>query len=417
MNTNEATSGTAERTAGRVNTTFSPGALLRHAMLYGSDTFAPRGGVTANLPPACPPELFARFLSREHALTQRGNYSFSVLEFELQRDAAHSGLATTLEHVVTSHIRETDIAGWLRRSCLGVILPATSAPDAERLVERIAQALPPHVTPLRHSAYEYGPASFADGGPRNTPGTPPPPAPPVPTHARLLARIPRWKRLLDIVCSSLALVVLTPLFIVLILAIEIVSPGPFLFRQERIGHLGRRFQCLKFRSMRVDTNSDAHREHVLNLLRSDAPMTKLETLGEDPRLIPLGRVFRATGLDELPQLINVLAGDMSLVGPRPCVPYEFAQFKPWYRMRCLTPPGLTGLWQVNGKNKTTFEQMMRYDVRYAKSRSLHLDLAILLRTPGVVVSQLNGVAEDRLSTRYSENMAVSAQPQHRGAAA
>jgi lipopolysaccharide/colanic/teichoic acid biosynthesis glycosyltransferase len=179
------------------------------------------------------------------------------------------------------------------------------------------------------------------------------------------------------------------------------SPGPVLFRQRRVGCRGREFTCYKFRTMRVDADTTSHRGHTTQLINSDAPMTKLDAR-RDPRLIPFGAALRATGLDELPQLINVLRGEMSIVGPRPCLPYEYDLYEPWQRRRLEAVPGLTGLWQVSGKNRTTFSQMVRLDIEYAERASLWLDLKILLMTlPALWRQCLDMCAPNRNETASS----------------
>jgi len=171
------------------------------------------------------------------------------------------------------------------------------------------------------------------------------------------------------------------------IGIKVVSKGPVLFRQERIGYEGKKFLCYKFRSMRCDADIRLHKEHLRQLMDSGTPMVKLDQRN-DPRLIPLGSLFRASGLDELPQIFNVVRGEMSLVGPRPCTSYEYEQYQPWQKVRFTVLPGLTGLWQVTGKNSTTFEQMVQLDVLYGKHLSLKQDLGILARTFQVVIKQL-----------------------------
>jgi lipopolysaccharide/colanic/teichoic acid biosynthesis glycosyltransferase len=169
--------------------------------------------------------------------------------------------------------------------------------------------------------------------------------------------------------------------------ILLVSPGPLLFRQERIGYRGRRFMILKFRTMNINAETRVHEGYFERLMQIDCPMTKLDR--EDGRLIRGGRPLRALGLDELPQLFNVLRGEMSLVGPRPCTPHEFARYQPAQRERVNAPPGLTGYWQVNGKNKTTFSQMIAMDIFYSEHMSLWMDLSIMLRTlPAIAVQVL-----------------------------
>jgi len=139
--------------------------------------------------------------------------------------------------------------------------------------------------------------------------------------------------------------------------------------------------------MRVGADSAVHKSHLHSLMNSQAPMKKMDVEG-DPRLIPLGAVVRSSGLDELPQIINVLRGDMSLVGPRPCVPYEYEEYRPWQKERFNGLPGLTGLWQVSGKNRTTFDQMIHLDISYLRSKSIWLDLGIMLRTVPALLQQV-----------------------------
>jgi exopolysaccharide production protein ExoY len=170
-----------------------------------------------------------------------------------------------------------------------------------------------------------------------------------------------------------------PLMLGIALLIKLVSRGPVFFKQERVGFLRRRFFCYKFRTMQVDANTEVHQRHLKDLMETNKPMIKMDSTG-DPRLIPFGQFLRATGLDELPQLLNVLRGEMSLVGPRPCIVYEFNNYSVDYHPRFDTPPGLTGLWQVSGKNRTTFTEMMRLDIQYVRHRSLWLDIRIMVRT-------------------------------------
>jgi lipopolysaccharide/colanic/teichoic acid biosynthesis glycosyltransferase len=202
-------------------------------------------------------------------------------------------------------------------------------------------------------------------------------------------QIPSWKATLDILCILLSLPLWLPLVLFLTVWMKLASPGPVFFRQERVGYRGKRFMILKFRTMKVNVETRTHECHLEQLMNADVPMTKLDAAG-DPRIIRGGRILRATGLDELPQLFNVLRGEMSLVGPRPCTPHEYKSYKGWQRERVNAAPGLTGLWQVNGKNRTTFNEMIQMDVSYANNMSLWLDLAILLRTfPALMAEVIN----------------------------
>lgn len=216
-------------------------------------------------------------------------------------------------------------------------------------------------------------------------------------------RVPLWKRALDILCVFVTSVVWVPLWLLIALFVKVVSPGPVLFRQERVGHLGKRFLCLKFRTMRLNADTGVHQRHLHHLMTSNQPMKKLDGAG-DNRLIPGGVWLRSLGVDELPQLINVLRGEMSLVGPRPCVAYEYEMFHPRHRGRCDTLPGLTGLWQVNGKNRTTFERMMELDLAYVEQKSLLLDLKIMACTAPAILIQ---VWEAKTSVKQSSTARCS----------
>ena len=208
-----------------------------------------------------------------------------------------------------------------------------------------------------------------------------------------LTGLPAWKRLLDIILILVFAPLLLPLMLFVALIIRIVSPGPALFRQERVGYLGRKFTCFKFRTMVVNADTSIHQGHLNRLMDSNTPMKKLDSTG-DPRLIPCGLLLRSLGLDELPQIFNVLRGDMSLVGPRPCVPYEYENYTPRHRQRFEAVPGLTGLWQVSGKNRTTFEKMIDFDIYYARNKTIWMDLKIIFKTVPAVLSQTREVTEE-----------------------
>jgi lipopolysaccharide/colanic/teichoic acid biosynthesis glycosyltransferase len=172
-----------------------------------------------------------------------------------------------------------------------------------------------------------------------------------------------------------------------LLITTIASRGPIFFRQERVGFQGRRFLLYKFRTMHVSASAAPHQEHFSHLMRSNVPMQKLDARG-DKRLIPGGWLLRASGLDELPQIINVLKGEMSIVGPRPCIAYEYQCYSEWQRNRLKAMPGLTGLWQVSGKNRTTFDEMVHLDIAYADTLSLAGDIRIMLRTLPALCAQI-----------------------------
>jgi lipopolysaccharide/colanic/teichoic acid biosynthesis glycosyltransferase len=199
----------------------------------------------------------------------------------------------------------------------------------------------------------------------------------------------RLERVIDLVVATAALVVLAPLLAVLAVVIRATSRGPALFRQERVGRHGERFVCFKFRTMYEDNDDAIHRDYVRRLLTEERPPEGGEAgvykLAHDPRVTPVGRWLRRTSLDELPQLFNVVGGDMSLVGPRPALAWEVDLFEPHHLKRFDVKPGITGLWQVSGRSRVSARDALDLDVAYVEQRSLAVYLAILARTPAVLV--------------------------------
>jgi lipopolysaccharide/colanic/teichoic acid biosynthesis glycosyltransferase len=206
-------------------------------------------------------------------------------------------------------------------------------------------------------------------------------------------KIPVWKRLMDIIGAILGLILLFPVMLAIAILIIIVSPGPVFFKQIRIGNGGKPFQFWKFRTMKVNADTCTHQNYLADLINgcnetddSGKPMAKLDP--EDAQIIPFGKFLRNTCMDELPQLINVLRGEMSLVGPRPPIPYEVKEYLRWHNGRFDIVPGMTGLWQVSGKNRLTFKEMIRLDIRYTRSISIWSDLKILFKTPMAIIDHL-----------------------------
>lgn len=226
-----------------------------------------------------------------------------------------------------------------------------------------------------------------------------------------VASIPSWKRALDISCCLLAMPFLGVVALFVATLTSLTSPGPIFFRQERVGYRGRRFKLYKFRTMHVSAETTSHQNHFAELVRSNTPMQKLDARG-DARLIFGGWLIRASGLDELPQIINVLLGDMSLVGPRPCIPYEYEQYSKAQRERFNAAPGLTGLWQVSGKNRTTFEEMVQFDIEYSRTQSLWLDVKIMALTLPALLIQISDVRKAKRNARTSEATVFQNSPIH-----
>lgn len=208
--------------------------------------------------------------------------------------------------------------------------------------------------------------------------------------------LPFWKRAIDVACCLIALPFLALAALWAFFITTTASRGPIFFRQERVGYMGRRFLLFKFRTMHVTASVLDHQAHFSRLMTSNEPMQKLDARG-DRRLIPGGWLLRASGLDELPQIINVLRGEMSIVGPRPCIPYEYERYSLWQRDRLRSVPGLTGLWQVSGKNRTTFDEMVCMDIAYAERMTFMFDLGIIFRTVPALLIQMSDTHKARMS--------------------
>jgi len=199
------------------------------------------------------------------------------------------------------------------------------------------------------------------------------------------------KQVLDLILTSLILIVFSPLLLLIMLAIKIGSPGPVFYKQMRLGERGQPFRFYKFRSMYVNTDDAQHRSYVKNLIKAGNPYEVDENgkplfkISDDGRVTRVGRLLRKYSVDEFPQLFNVLRGEISLVGPRPPLPSEYEDYSNWHRKRLDGIPGITGLWQVNGKNKISFEEMVKLDIHYLENWSLWLDIKIILRTIPVML--------------------------------
>jgi lipopolysaccharide/colanic/teichoic acid biosynthesis glycosyltransferase len=343
----------------------------------GINKMSPLGGIHSS-------DAFRTILERERARAERTGQIFSLVVFSIDKDVGTD--ATSLEqlgYVLGQKVRICDEVGWYDGNCIGTILPGTSAEGARQFIDIIKERIKDVAPHLNCSIYSY-PSPWIKSDVHEK-GSEEAQAPfdtgkSVERIEILFARpIPIWKRLLDFFGALFLLILISPLFTLVAFFIKIVSPGPIFYRQERIGYQGRRFTLWKFRTMHVNNNAAGHEQYLTYLIESDAPMMKLDDK-RDHRIIPFGNVLRSSCIDELPQLINVLLGDMSLVGPRPCLPYEAEKYLQWHTRRFDTVPGMTGLWQVSGKNRLTFKQMIRLDIRYARKMSLWLDAKILFLT-------------------------------------
>jgi lipopolysaccharide/colanic/teichoic acid biosynthesis glycosyltransferase len=341
--------------------------------------------------------LFRGVLVRERKRADRSNQPLVLVLLAL-KDAPHAESAEiwrSLVDALAAARRETDVMGWFEQgAAVGLILPEVPESDAQEVNERVRRELSRRLGAQSAGRVSIGlhvhpdPKGAEENGVR--------PADPIVSQGRQRRErrtgCDAAKRALDIAVSLTLLAILAPLFLVIAALVKLKSPGPVFFRQERVGQMMKPFMMLKFRTMRVNADHAIHHQFVSSFIKSggqatDSGTTGLFKIANDPRVTSIGSFLRRTSLDELPQLWNVLRGDMSLVGPRPPLQYEVEQYQSWHRRRVLeAKPGLTGLWQVSGRSRTTFDEMVRLDLRYAKSYSVWTDIKILLATPRAVIS-------------------------------
>jgi lipopolysaccharide/colanic/teichoic acid biosynthesis glycosyltransferase len=296
--------------------------------------------------------------------------------------------------------RETDIVGWYKdRKIVGVMFTGIAVNDKNSvlstILNRVKSMLREELVFQQSNQVSISFHFFPDDWDHASSGRPSNPAlyPDLISARKSKRTLLVVKRTFDIAGSALALLLCLPLFVAIAIAIKVTSKGPVLFRQKRIGQYGQCFTFLKFRSMYVNNDHRVHQKFVTELISNEAkhePSGRngkaVYKLKDDKRITRVGRFLRRTSLDELPQLLNVLKGDMSLVGPRPAIPYELAAYQTWHRRRVLeAKPGITGVWQVAGRSRVRFDEMVRMDLRYAMSWSPWLDLKILLLTPLAVI--------------------------------
>ncbi len=367
-----------------------------------------------------PREVFRKIIGRERDRANRTGEIFSMVVFVLSDNRANQGDLKLLTEILSPRVRTIDAVGWVDSQHVGILLPETKYDGACHFAEKICHEILLVRTPPKFEIVTYPSDKFNDQ--ENI------------TSNTLSEKSkskrkgePLWggwgfaksqenvdymfcltkrilKRNFDFLGAVVCLFVFSPLFLAISTLIKVVSPGPIFYKQQRIGYAGQPFTFLKFRSMCSDADTHNHQEYLAQLIKSesngsgsDAPMSKLD---HDPQIIPLGNLLRKSCLDELPQLINVLRGEMSLVGPRPPIPYEVKEYLSWHRGRFDAIPGMTGLWQVSGKNKLSFRDMVRLDIRYARERSLWLDVKILFRTPLAIYAQLrDGLKTNNLTIK------------------
>jgi lipopolysaccharide/colanic/teichoic acid biosynthesis glycosyltransferase len=364
-------------------------------------------------------DSFRMILERERARAERTGHIFSLVIFSFNHGkGTDADMLEQLGTVLVQKVRMSDEVGWYDEGkSIGTLLPGTTANGAAQFIEILRKKIGEVESSLESTIYTY--PNLLDNSDRLTEAADESDnrsnhissinvkeksSPMKPNNGKslksievLFARpIPLWKRMFDILGALLFLIFLSPLFLLIAFFIKIVSPGPVFYRQKRIGYLGRPLTMWKFRTMHVNNNEEIHQQHIANIIKSDTPIGKLDDQN-DNRIIPFGKFLRYSCLDEFPQLLNVLRGDMSLIGPRPLLLYEADKLTQWQASRYDILPGMSGLWQVNGKNRTTFKEQIRFDIQYARKRSPGLDSEILLLTfptiLGMVFDLLNSKTE------------------------
>jgi exopolysaccharide biosynthesis polyprenyl glycosylphosphotransferase len=345
-------------------------------------------------------DVFHSLLTLERRRAERSHKQFVLMLMDAhQENGSAAGILKEAVDAVMVTKRETDLIGWYRQSAiLGVIFTevnfGTNQPTTEILRAKIEASLAERMGKNRAAKIAISFHIFPETWDKNQSGwTADSKLYPDLNQTASRKRIPLViKRVMDVAGGAALLLVLSPLLAAIAAIIKLTSKGPVIFEQERLGRSGARFKCLKFRTMYTDNDPKIHQEYIQQFISgreesankngSQRPVYKIVN---DPRITSVGRFLRKTSLDELPQFWNVLRGEMSLVGPRPPVLYEFEIYDIWHRRRILdVKPGVTGLWQVSGRSRTRFDEMVRLDLRYCQTWSLWLDLKILLSTPRAV---------------------------------
>ena len=344
-------------------------------------------------------EYFLSMLHLERKRTERFGRPFSLMLIDLGRFSnipARRAIATKVTGLLRNLTREIDMKGWYRHDfVVGIIFTETKFSGAGYLAGNIRRGMEKTLGKDKMDNVRITLHSFPEG----LDGKNPDESSDMTLYPELTKQGPLQatlvvKRMIDIVGSGFALMLFSPLFLIIPIIIKATSKGPVLFRQLRMGQYGEVFTFLKFRTMFDGNDPAIHKKFVTDLICGKEGCheagadggEKLFKIKSDPRVTPVGRFLRKSSLDELPQLINVLRGQMSLVGPRPPIPYEYETYDIWHKRRVVeVKPGITGLWQVKGRSRTTFDDMVRLDIQYMKEWSLWLDIKILFKTPSAVL--------------------------------
>jgi exopolysaccharide biosynthesis polyprenyl glycosylphosphotransferase len=297
-----------------------------------------------------------------------------------------------LVHILNSSTREIDCKGWYRQgSLIGIIYPEIDNEGKNFILNKIKnnieESLGEEFSGRVSITWQIFPDDVIDevGGQKleNNRGGYSVLSNDDPIRDTALG----MKRAIDIVGSLVGIILFSPFLLIIPVFIKLNSRGPVFFRQERVGDRGKKFRLLKFRSMYINNDAGLHKKFVTDFIKAGSQDTGVYKMQDDPRVTKIGKFIRKTSLDELPQFFNVLKGDMSLVGPRPPIPYETEEYELWHRRRVLAAkPGITGYWQVEGRSLTTFDGMVRMDIQYIKNWSIWLDIKLLFKTPWAVLT-------------------------------
>ena len=346
-------------------------------------------------------ESFRRVIAVERKRTERSKAPFVLMLLEVANqnsERASQALKSAMSVLLVSS-RDTDLVGWYKeKTTIGALFTGLVASDKSTalttILTRVSSTLRGELSFEQFNLINISLHYYPDDWDQDGPGRPSNPAlyPDLSKQASGKQPLLILKRAIDIMGGLVLSLICLPFCVLIAIAIKATSKGPILFRQMRVGQHGKQFMFLKFRSMYADNDHSIHREYVTKLINNETPAAStspIETvykLTGDKRITPIGRFLRRTSLDELPQFLNVLRGEMSLVGPRPPIPYELAAYQTWHRRRLLeVKPGVTGLWQVTGRSTVDFDAMVRLDLKYAIAWSPWLDIKILLRTPLAVI--------------------------------
>ncbi len=342
-------------------------------------------------------DSFREMLTIERKRTERSKKPFLLMLIDITSLLAEKEPDSCIMMVIDSlhsSTREIDIKGWYKNGkVLGIIFTEVDAASQPYILYKIRASLAKRLNPNQAKLISITFSCFPDSqtdqlNPRESLDMFYPDI----KEEQEKANLSQIKRAVDIIGSFILIVLLLPLFLAIALLVKITSKGPIVFKQTRLGYGGKEFTFLKFRSMHANADASFHEKYIQLLMEGESNEASgknqiWQKLKNDPRITLLGRFLRKTSMDELPQLFNVLKGDMALVGPRPPIPYEYHKYQIWHKQRVLEcKPGITGLWQVKGRSATTFDTMVRMDIQYFRQWSIWLDLKLLFQTPLAVFS-------------------------------